>query len=164
MSSPKRNIRARRTQFTREEMEVELAPSVSRRRTCVGQCWMSMLSALRIDFCGSLSPSSLPKLGNLKELEQEKSTPNTQEVFAYELQLRKQQQNRSDVRPYQISRITRGNYRALQTHRDRVTQRCEAHVRTNKGHHGDEGGIIGESSAGVECYESSRNAIKNAND
>ena len=128
------------------------------------KCWMSMLSALRSDFCGGLFPNPATELSHSKELEQEKSTPNTQEVFAYELQLRKQQQDRSDVRPYQISRITRGNYRALQTHRDRVTQRCEAHVRTNKGHHGNEGGIIGESSAGVECYESSRNAIKNAND
>ena len=113
---------------------------------------------------GRLFPSSLPKLGNLKELEQEKSTPNTQEVFAYELQKCKQQQGRKDICPYQISRITRGNYRALQTHCDRIKQRCEAHERTNKGHQGDEGGIIGESSAGVERYESSGNAIENAND
>ena len=141
-----------------------LAPPVSRRRTCVGQCWMSMLSALRSDFCGSLFPSSLPKLGNLKELEQEKSTPNTQEVFAYKLQQCKQQHGRNDIGPYQISRITRGNYRALQTHRDRIKQRCEAHERTNKGHLRDEGGIIGEKSAGVERYESSGNAIDNAND
>lgn len=123
-----------------------------------------MLSALRSIFGGRLFPNPATELSHSKELEQEKSTPNSQEVIANELQLREQQKDRHDVRPYQISRITRSNYRALQTHRDRVKQRCEAHERTNDGHHRDEGGIIGESSARVERYESSGNAIDDSND